>query len=107
MRDTLRKLETLANFEVDYELVPLKNAFGENQKRTTVRKDLPLFEVKGIFEEIEIPEDNYYYKKIRKFEPASLGGASKESDFDPTVHLELISEEPDHAEDEEAQETFS
>ena len=88
--------------EVDFELVTIKNAFGESQKRNTnTRKDLPLFKVNGIFEEIEIPEEFYFEKRIRKFEPPSLGGASTEEDFDPTVHLELAEDEPPREEDEE------
>jgi hypothetical protein len=91
----LAKLKHLAKIEVDFELRPLRNAFGENQKRPAVSsKDLPLFEVKGLFEEVEIPYDNMIRERVRKFEPA----ASREEDFDPTCHLELASPEENHVE---------
>jgi hypothetical protein len=55
-----------------------------------------LFEVKGLFEEVEIPYDNMIRERVRKFVPAILGGASREEDFDPTCHLELASPEENH-----------
>lgn len=57
--------------------------------------------MKGIFEEVEIPDDYFVYDKVAKYEPTSLGGHSKEEDFDPTVHLELMEPEIDEENAEE------
>lgn len=53
----------------------------------------------GIFEECEIGPDSYTFLMIDKFDPPPVG-RSKEEDFDPTVHLELIDDEVEDLEEE-------
>jgi hypothetical protein len=50
---------------------------------------LPFFKINGIFEEIDIPREFYVTDRIAKFEKPPIG-ESKDEDFDPTVHLEVM-----------------
>ena len=49
--------------------------------------EMPFFEVKAVFEQRRIPEENYYTKLISEYLPVSMGGRSTYMDFNPTVHL--------------------
>lgn len=88
VKDTIRKLKTLNEVNVDNELKSLKVDYNAPKKSNTAPKELPFFLVNGHFEETEIPKDYYIYEKIETFEPPPLGSSTIE-DFDPTVHLEI------------------